>query len=201
MRLKLKYKILVCIGVILIVVLFTGRYCWKLEREIPQDILTSALEFSKGKKKIIKNHNCIILIDYRLPVFIKRLWLYDVNSGRTVLNCHVAHSFHSGWIYAEKYSNEPKSYLSCYGAFLTTNSYQGNFGYSMRINGLESTNSNTSKRAIVFHPLVDLHPYGIRVPAKFALYSQGCFAVYDDVLRAIISKTKNGALVFVKRFE
>jgi len=68
----------------------------------------------------------------------------------------------------------------------------------MRVEGLDDSNSNTMKRAIVFHPLVDIYITGIRIPVSIFPYSFGCFAIRKNQLSEIISKTRNGTLVYVK---
>lgn len=51
--------------------------------------------------------------------------------------------------------------MSCVGSFVTQASYTGRSGYSLRVKGLDTGNSNTLRRSIVFHPCVlPLHSHG-----------------------------------------
>jgi hypothetical protein len=56
---------------------------------------------------------------------------------------------HTGWL--ERFSNEPRSNATSAGAYKTGSLYVGAHGRSMRLEGLDPTNSNALSRAIVVH--------------------------------------------------
>ncbi len=130
----------------------------------------------------------VIVIDYRKHLFSKRLFLFDVKSGKEILSSRVAHALHSGFIYASDFSNKNESRKSCYGPFVTAGSYNGQYGYAMRVKGLDKgVNGQAMKRAIVFHSVE-------KVPV---MWSWGCFVTPPDINRKLIDLTKDGNLVVV----
>lgn len=175
--------------IIFIIYSLTDR---KLPVDIQKDALSAQLSFNE-----ITNKNLVILIDYRKPIFSKRLWLYDIKKKKILLHCHVSHALNSGLIYARKFSNIPETRLSSKGSFVTQESYTGKYGYSMRISGLEESNNNVRKRTIVFHPLVKLKIRNIVLPRWISLYSFGCFALNSNILTELINQTQNGTLLYV----
>jgi len=179
--------------IVLIVYSFT-------ERNLPEDLRETALSAQNDFCNTITNKKNILIIDYRLPVFSKRLWLYDCENEKVLINSHVSHAAKSGLVFAKRFSNQPRTKLSCTGSFVTQEDYDGNYGYSMRIDGLEESNNNARKRAIVFHPLVSFNILGIKFPKKI-FYSLGCFSLNEKDLTEIIKLTKNGTLVYVHRNE
>ena len=50
-----------------------------------------------------------------------------------------------------KFSNKEGSYQSSLGKFIINESYYGDFGKAYRLDGLDSTNNQARKRAIVLH--------------------------------------------------
>lgn len=161
-----------------IIVIFSPRW-------INKELKTKFEQEYNHYVKHIQEDDYAILIDYTKPIWAKRLWLLDLRNDRVTLNSHVSHSYYSGKIYPKILSNKPGSNISCAGSFITANSYNGKFGYSMRINGLEKgINDNARNRAIVFH--------SYKYP-----YSLGCFMTLPKINKKIIDKTKNGRFVFV----
>jgi hypothetical protein len=129
----------------------------------------------------------MILVNYTLPFFKKRLWVIERKTNRTILTAHVSHAWNSGFFYATAFSNTPETQRSCAGAFLTREAYQGRFGLSMRIVGLEKgINENAESRAIVFH-------------ASYLPWTFGCFATFPRVNKRIIGLTKNRAFLYVHK--
>jgi hypothetical protein len=147
----------------------------------------------------ITNRSCYILIDYDLPALRKRLWVIDPSTGEILVNSHVSHAWYSGPWVPHQFSNEPGTEKSCVGAFLTGESYQGDYGYSMRIDGLEAgVNDNARMRAIVFHPETNLRIRLLdNLPIKSKLWSLGCFMTPPDINRKIIDMAEGGAFMFV----
>ena len=140
------------------------------------------------KKYNLPRRDYAIVIDYRKHLFSKRLYLYDLKKGEIILTSRVSHAFNSGFLYASDFSNVNGSEKSCYGAFLTGGSYQGEFGYGMRVRGLEKgINDQAENRAIVFHTTKRILP----------MWSLGCFITPPDINRTLIDLTKGGSLVLV----
>ena len=149
--------------------------------------MEEAERFKSEKHESIRNDRYSILIDYDKPVFMKRLWVFDHETGKPVVTAHVSHARKSGFLFAKRFSNVPESNTSCAGSFVTESSYRGRFGYSMRISGLdEGINDNCLERAIVFHK-------------NIVLWSNGCFTTFPGINRKIIDLTKDGTFIYVRR--
>jgi hypothetical protein len=186
---KIFFKIILLICTVIIFSFSMAASFISTERELPEELKKESLLKMNNFKGKISNKNLIIIVDYRLSVLSKRLWLYDIEKDSLLLNCHVSHAWNSGIIYPAKFSNEEGSNISSCGSFVTTDDYIGSFGYSMRIEGMEQSNNNAKVRSIVFHPPTKLYHY---------FYSKGCFIVDREILKKIICLSKNGTLLFVK---
>jgi len=94
--------------------------------------------------------------------------------------------------FATIFSNTPDSRTSSLGFYMTAHEYNGANGRSMRLFGLEDTNSNAFKRYIVVHGadyVVDDDNHAGR--------SFGCPAVDRKNLDDLINKTKEGSLLLL----
>ena len=132
----------------------------------------------------------VILIDYRRPVFLERLYLVDMEKNQVALRSKVGHALRSGFLFASRFSNVEGSRRSCPGSFLTAEAYHGRFGHCMRLTGLEAgINDLAAKRSILFHKNF--------IP--ILMYSDGCFATPSRINEQLIEKTRNGSLVVVIR--
>ncbi len=97
-----------------------------------------------------RNSRYATIIDFDQPSYKKRMFVIRLADGH-VDSYLVSHAKNSGNVYAKKFSNVPQSKTSSLGLYLTANEYRGKHGRSMRLRGLESTNSNAMSRAIVLH--------------------------------------------------
>lgn len=97
-------------------------------------------------------HICI-MVDYGYPSGCNRLWVWDFDDEEELLECPVAHGrgHNSKRKDPPRFSNEEESWLSSLGKCRIAERYQGRFGTSYRLDGLEESNSNLRKRAIVIH--------------------------------------------------
>jgi len=153
----------------------------------PTALLQAALKSSRRNKAQVANKHYLTVIDYTKPVLVKRLWVVELATGKTVLSSHVSHALNSGLLYATNFSNVEGSEMSCSGSFVTQATYQGRFGYSLRVQGLDAENSNTGRRSIVFHP------------SPIPLYSHGCWMTTPATNQALINLIKGGSFVYVTR--
>jgi hypothetical protein len=100
------------------------------------------------------------VIDYSRPSTEPRLWVFDLQPTPRLLYAEVvAHGRGSGADLAQSFSNTAGSYQSSLGLFLTAETYHGQNGYSLRLDGLEpGVNDHARARAIVMHgaPYVDI---------------------------------------------
>ena len=138
----------------------------------------------------------LTVIDYSLPSTTPRLWVFDVPSGRLLFNELVAHGRNTGDNMATSFSDAMNSRQSSLGLFVTRDTYIGNNGYSLRLDGLEpGFNSHAIERAIVMHGA----PY---VDASLAKQqgrigrSWGCPALREAVARQVIDTVRSGGVIF-----
>ena len=130
----------------------------------------------------------VAVIDYKKGIFSDRLYIINVKTNETIIKSRVSHAWNSGSIYPTDFSNFPGSEKSCYGTFITRGTYNGKFGYSMIVDGLDQgVNNKARSRAIIFHPSDKM-----KTP-----WSSGCFATPEATNRKIIDQIKNGCLVIV----
>ena len=92
----------------------------------------------------------VMVIDYDRSLYAERLFVVDMRKKKIVLRSPVNHALNSGRIFATEFSNISACRKSCVGAFRTAEVYQGKFGYSLRVDGLQK-GVNDNARAILFH--------------------------------------------------
>jgi hypothetical protein len=145
---------------------------------------------------LIPNHDVVGVADFSKPSREPRLHLVDMRSG-AVQSFLVAHGRgsdpdHSGWV--EVFSNEFNSNCSSRGAFLTGGYYFGHHGHSMRVAGLDPTNSNAQAREIVVHSADYVSPQVVREHGVLGR-SEGCFAVDQADLSTVLTRMGPGRLL------
>jgi hypothetical protein len=150
---------------------------------------------AKNKSRI-KNGRYAVVIDMAQHSSIRRLFLFDLSNGnvKRQLVSHGEGSDKNNDGYATEFSNEDSSHMSSLGAYITDSTYIGKNGYSLRLRGQDSTNSNAYARAVVMHPA----DY-VRESAGKAGRSWGCPAMDPAVSRGVIDKMKGGAFLFITR--
>jgi len=168
---------------------------------IPLTPSSELVELSKESQKeysdYTKNDSLIVLVDYSYPVFMKRFWVYNLKTDKVVLNTHVSHSWKSGLLFATQFSNTPGSNLSSTGVIRISEKYDGKYGPSLRLDGLEKNNNKIRERAIVIHPMVDFPLSGITIPSEIALYSSGCFVLNNKIIERVRRLCHDGTLMVV----
>ena len=140
------------------------------------------------------------IVDFSKPSAEPRFHLVDLASGQAE-SFRVAHGrgsdpSHSG--YVERFSNDFGSYASSNGTYTTGDYYQGKYGLSMKVNGLDWTNNNAEPRAIVIHnawyaedDMIPLHGMLGR--------SEGCFAMSRDNQYKVMRKLAGGRMIYADK--
>jgi hypothetical protein len=148
----------------------------------------------------ISHRDVIGIADFSLPSSAPRFHLLNLADGR--MRSHlVAHGrgsdpAHTGWL--QRFSNEPRSQATSAGAFRTDRIYAGEHGESMRLEGLDESNSNAASRAIVVHgawyvseEMAQQH----RVLGR----SEGCFALAQSSIQEVLSMLGSGRLIYADK--
>lgn len=163
--------------------------------EIRPTGLKKALEYFYLRRDQFSNQSYLTFIDFDLSSRAKRLFLIDLNNN-TSKSYLVAHGQNSGEDYATKFSNIPNSYQSSVGGYKTLESYDGANGFSLRLNGLESTNSNAFERAIVLHGAGYVSDEIAQNQPRLGR-SWGCPAIDLQFVNDVIHKIQNGSLLYI----
>lgn len=138
----------------------------------------------------------LAVIDYTLPSTEKRLWVFDIARATLLHAEHVAHGRGSGDNMATRFSNVEGSYQSSLGLFATAETYIGENGYSLRMDGLEpGINDAARERLLVMHGADYVDPAQARRQGRLGR-SWGCPAVRAAVARDVIDDLREGQLVF-----
>lgn len=136
------------------------------------------------------------VIDYTQSSTAARFWVLDLETGKALFTERVAHGKGSGEAKAVRFSNVPESYTSSLGLFRTLESYHGQNGYSLRLQGLETgVNDKAHARAIVIHGADYVSDNFISRLGRLGR-SFGCPAVRKEIARPLIDSLKQGQYLF-----
>lgn len=143
------------------------------------------------------NDSIISIIDFSLPSTEKRLFVLDMKKYSVLFNTLVAHGKNTGREWAVSFSNQGESFKSSPGFYITSETYEGKNGYSLKLRGIEAgINDNAYERGIVVHGA----SYVSQELANAQGYigrSQGCPAVPPGISRPLINTIKNGTCLFI----
>lgn len=127
----------------------------------------------------------------------KRLYILDINTQKLLVNTYVAHGRKSGGEYAKSFSNSPESHKSSLGFYVTRNTYFGEHGLALKIQGLEKGfNDKADARNIVIHGSQYVGKKFLSTN-KFNGRSFGCPALPAKEATPIIHQIKNGSCLFI----
>lgn len=140
------------------------------------------------------------IVDFSKPSAEPRFHVVDLASGQVESHrvCHGRGSdpAHSG--YLERFSNDFGSYATSSGTYVTGDYYDGKYGLSLRVRGLDASNSNAEGRAIVIHnawyaedDMVPLHGQLGR--------SEGCFAMSKASQYQVMRRLAGGRMIFADK--
>jgi hypothetical protein len=160
---------------------------------VPTSSLATALVYYDKHQSQIRNKNYLAVIDFSKNSSKKRFFILNMQTG-VVWNIHVAHGKGSDPDFdgfAQSFSNEDQTHKSSVGFYLTNETYYGEHGLSLRLDGLSSTNSNARNRAIVIHGAEYVQEADV-VQGR----SWGCPAVAMGNRDTVIRILKDGALIY-----
>jgi L,D-transpeptidase catalytic domain len=171
-----------------------------VDGQIDPRLLLRALDALEQHHDSISYRDFIGVADFSLPSRAPRFHLVNLADGSTRSHL-VAHGrgsdpAHTGWL--ERFSNEPHSNATSAGAYRTGSLYLGAHGRSMRLEGLDPTNSNALARAIVVHGAWYVNEEMIGRSGTLGR-SQGCFAVADSSLPEFIARLGPGRLIYADK--
>lgn len=159
---------------------------------IPMNLKQEALQYYETNFDKIPNKDTLIVVDFKVHSSKKRQFVIDMRSGEVfpMLVTHGKNSDRNNDGYATDFSNTVDSKQSSLGFYLTAESYYGKFGYSLRLDGLSTSNSKVRERAIVIHPADYVEDNGKKVGRSW-----GCLAVDPKLSKSYIDRVKDGVLI------
>jgi hypothetical protein len=161
-------------------------------------VLTMALDAASAARArgISGRDDLLTVIDYSLPSTQPRLWVLDLAPEKVLFHELVAHGAGSGDNYATRFSNIMDSRQTSLGLFLTTGTYEGGNGYSLKLQGLDrGLNDRAEERHIVMHGAWYVSPEHARGHGRLGR-SWGCPALSEQVAPSVIDTIKGGSFVF-----
>jgi hypothetical protein len=160
--------------------------------------------FAKAKAALdqhkIAPRDTMAVVDFSKPSNDERFYLVDLMSGE-VEAFRVAHGRgsdpdHSGFV--EMFSNDFGSHASSNGAYTTGDYYQGKYGLSMKVRGLDWSNYNAEPRAIVIHNAWYAEDDMIGLHGKLGR-SEGCFAMSRENQWKTMRKMAGGRMIYADK--
>ena len=161
--------------------------------------------FQKAKAALdsrpwIKTRDFIGIVDFEKSSADGRFHVVHLPSGQ-VDSFRVAHGRgsdpgHSGFL--EQFSNRPGSAATSSGAYTTGEYYHGKYGLSMKVHGLDWSNSNAESRAIVIHNAWYAEPEMLSVHGKLGR-SEGCFAFSRADQQKVMNRLAGGRMIYADK--
>lgn len=136
----------------------------------------------------------LIIVDFNLSSKSKRLWVIDIKERKLLYKTFVSHGIRSGNEYATQFSNTIGSKKTSLGFYITSETYNGSNGLSLKLDGLEDINSNIRVRRVVMHPA---NYVKILKRLGYLGRSEGCLAIPLTISQDIINSIKEGSIIFV----
>jgi len=165
----------------------------------PRLLARARAAFDRHRSRL--THTDVVgIADFSRPSNTHRFYLLDTASGR-VSNHLVAHGrgsdpAHSGFL--ERFSNAIGSEASSQGGYRTGEYYHGKYGRSLRLAGLDWSNSNAEARAIVVHSAWYAEPDQIAAHGKLGR-SEGCFALPYSSLQQVLARLGPGRFLYADK--
>ncbi|WP_375290734.1 murein L,D-transpeptidase catalytic domain-containing protein [Qipengyuania sp.] len=145
------------------------------------------------------HRDLVAIADFGLHSSHERFHFVDLAAGK-VESYLVSHGDgsdpqHDGWL--KRYSNVEGSHCTSRGAYMTRGWYVGRYGTSIRLDGLDDTNSNALPRAIV------MHQANYATPAHIARWgrlgrSNGCFAMGPEQFDMALIRLAGGRMLYAE---
>jgi hypothetical protein len=163
-------------------------------------IVTRARAAFDRHRSSIRHPEIVGIADFTRASSAPRFFLLDTNSGRVTRHL-VSHGRgsdpgHTGFL--QRFSNQIGSEASSDGAYLMSEYYHGRYGRSMRVRGLDPSNSNAEARAIVVHTAWYAEPDVVAQTGRLGR-SEGCFALPHTSLAETLSRLGPGHFLYADR--
>ncbi len=163
-------------------------------------ILVSRVREARGyiEEKHLSARYCFLL-DMSIHCGKKRFFIYDLATNKIAFSGLVSHGS-GGMDYSlePKFSNDPGSNCTSLGKYKVGEVYNGQYGKSYKLYGLEGSNSNAFSRAVVLHsydcvPDEEIFPKGVCNTSGCA----GVSANFFKQISTIIEESQKPILLWI----
>ena len=163
-------------------------------------ILDVARTQAARAQNLLWRSDIVGVADFALPSALPRLHFANLEAG-TVRSFLVAHGKgsdpeHDGFL--KLFSNEIGSLATSRGGFITYEWYNGKYGTSIRLGGIDPDNNHALDRAIVMHPAWYANPDMLEKWGKLGR-SDGCFAMAEADFNEALWHLSGGRLLYADR--
>lgn len=147
--------------------------------------------------KLNTDEQILTVCDFTKSSNVKRMWVIDLNNKKVLFNTFVAHGQGSGEEMATAFSNKENSHQSSLGFYITADTYMGEHGLSLRLQGMDyGYNDAAYDRGIVVHGASYVSNNFIGDNDRLGR-SWGCPAVPSELSTPIINTIKDGTCLFI----
>jgi hypothetical protein len=165
----------------------------------PRIVTRARAAFDRHRGRVFHGE-VVAIADFTRASSQPRFFLLDTNSGRVTRHL-VAHGrgsdpAHTGFLH--HFSNRFGSEASSDGSYVTSEYYYGKYGRSMRVRGLDPSNSNAEARAIVVHTAWYAEPNVVAETGRLGR-SEGCFALPHRSLQEVLARLGPGRFLYADR--
>ena len=165
----------------------------------PRLVTRARAAFDRHRAQLARTET-VAIVDFTRASREPRFFLLDTNTGRVTRHL-VSHGRgsdpgHTGFLH--HFSNRFGSEASSDGSYVTGDYYYGKYGRSMRVRGLDPSNSNAEARAIVVHTAWYAEP-GVAEETGRLGRSEGCFALPHSSLQEVLARLGPGHVLYADR--
>ena len=151
----------------------------------------------RNEGKLNTGKEIITICNFNLPSTENRLWIIDLAKKKVLFNTYVAHGAGSGDDCSLSFSNDASSHKSSLGFYVTGDTYDGEHGTSLYLNGMdEGFNDAAYDRGIVVHGANYVCNKFVSANQRLGR-SWGCPAVPSKLSLPIINSIKEGTCLFI----
>ena len=171
-----------------------------VERTVNPRLVAAARASFDRHRSQVRNRDVVGIVYFSKMSREPRFYLLDTNSGQ-VREHFVSHGRgsdpgHTGWL--QQFSNRHGSNATSEGGYVTGEYYYGKYGRSMRVRGLDWTNSNAEARAIVVHAAWYAEPSHLATHGVLGR-SEGCFAMPYNSHQETMARLSPGHFLYAAR--
>lgn len=167
-----------------------------LDYAVFKKALTGYYNF-KNSNLVSSDKDVISIVDFTKASTKKRLWIIDLANSKILFNTLVAHGQGSGDNFATNFSNQANSHQSSLGFYITSDTYFGKHGLSLKLNGMDNGyNTNALNRAVVVHGADYVSQSFVNQHGRLGR-SHGCPALPQELTPAIIDVIKGRTTLFI----